>query len=81
MGTECDKSRLPWSSRLLACACYLGLGPLLSLVGRWRRDVYIRHHRQQALITVSLLCLVALGLPTYLAIEVYHAHPATEAKA
>lgn len=71
MGTECDQSRPPWSSRLLGGAWYLCLGPLLSLVGRWRRDVYICHHRQQALITVSLLCLVALALPTYFAIEVY----------
>jgi uncharacterized membrane protein len=71
MDVESDKSPPPWSSRLLAGACYLGLGPILSLVGQWRRDVYIRHHRQQALITVLVLCLVAVGLLTYFAIAVY----------
>jgi hypothetical protein len=71
MGAESDKSRPPWSSRLLAVGCYLGLGPLLSLVGRWRNDVYSRHHRPQALITVLLLFLLALGLPIYFSIEAY----------
>ena len=71
MGAEYDKSRTPWPSRLLAGACYLGLGPLLSLAGPWRNDFYFRHHRPQALITVLLLFLLALGLPIYFSIETY----------
>jgi hypothetical protein len=71
MGAESDKSRPPWSSRLLAVAGYLGLMPLLRLFRVRRQDIFLRHHQAQALATLVPLLVLLLIWTIWLTVEVY----------
>ena len=71
MATEYDKSRPPWSSRLLAAVGYLGLTPVLRLCRVRRHDIYLRHHQAQGLAALVLLLPLLLIWPISDTLETY----------
>ena len=70
MAAEYDKSRPPWSSRLLAVVGYLGFTPLLRLFRVRRDDVYLRQHQAQGLALLVLLLPLLLIWPIFQVLEV-----------
>ncbi len=71
MGTESDRARPPWATRLLAIAGYLGLIPLLRLLRVRRDDGFLRHHQAQGLTAFLLILLLLPIWPVYYSLEVW----------